>query len=745
MEREQDTYSQLADQIFQDLLLYCRNSGMTQDVALIEKAYEMAKEAHKGQYRKSGEPFIIHPLEVARIVAADLGLGVKAIVSSILHDMVEDTEMTEQDVEKHFGTKIAVIVSGLTKLAGVIDQTSSMQAENFRKILLTLVDDSRVILIKLADRLHNMRTLGSMLQHKQMKIAGETIYFYAPLAHRLGLYHIKTELEDLSLKYRYPNVYEEIKQKVASLDKSRAFYVKNFEDPLTLKLRESGVDFVLSRTPKAIYSIWAEMKQRNLAFHEVYDTLNVELVFVAKEGIPEKAQCWHIYSLITDIFVPKPERIRDYVTKPKANGYEALHATFMGPNGKWVDVRIRSERMNKIAKRGYAAYVSYKNGDQHSELEQWITIAKDLIQMPDSDALSFVDDFKLNLYSGEIMVFTPKGMLKNMPQDSTALDFAYEIHTEIGNKAMAAKVNHKLVALNYVLSGGDQIEILTSETKRVSYEWLKFVKTVKARSHIKKALRSEVQNQLKRGKQMLEEKFSELDVVPNSAVMKKILLAYGCSNKAELYSNIGSGVVLLDRIEEVVKRKKINTWIKQIGSHVGMVKGDMKMHDTGDVSVSSDAPIVLLNKKDEPRDIHYNLSACCKPIPGDEILGYQENQDHISIHKVDCPAAVRLMSSHGDRIISVRWKTKSHYLYLGRIQLRGIESDTIYQDILTKIVSSNKYRLKRFQVESEEGLIEGVIDVFVQHTKELQQLVQDIEKIDEVETVNQIDVEYKKL
>ncbi len=745
MKHENETYEQLSERVFQELLDYCKNSGK-EDRDLIIKAYEMARDAHKGQFRKSGEPFIIHPLEVARIVAMDLGLGVKAIVSSLLHDMVEDTDMTEADVEKHFGSKIAQIVDGLTKLSGAFEQTTSLQAENFKKTLLTLADDSRVILIKLADRLHNMRTLGSMQQHKQMKIAGETIYFYAPLAHHLGLYHIKTELEDLSLKYRYPRIYEELKYKLTGFEKSRAFYVKNFEDPLKLKLKESGIDFYIRRTPKTIYSIWSEMQQRKLSFDEVYEPLQIELIFQPKGNIPEKAQCWNIYSLITDIYVPKPERIRDYVTKPKANGYEALHATFMGPDGKWVDIRIRSERMNEIAKKGYAAYLNYKDGDHHGELEKWINSVKDLISTSNADALSFVDDFKLNLYSGEIMVFTPKGMLKNMPQGSTALDFAYEIHTEIGNKAMAAKVNHKLVSLNYVLSGGDQIEILTSETRRVGYEWLKFVKTVKAKTNIKKALKSDVQDQLNKGRKMLEEKLQEIGVPLNPGIMKKILIEYNCSNKTELYSNIGGGIILLDKLEDVVKRKRINTWIKQLGNHVGVVKNDLKMNEIGDISVGVDAPVALLNKgKETPQRIQYSLSACCKPIPGDEILGYKEKPEKILIHKTDCPTAVRLMSSHGDRIVSVKWKTKGQYLYLGRISIQGIETDTIYQDMLTAVSVKKKFKVKSIKLDSNEGLIEGFFDVFVQSGDDLKTLIKLLKKIDAIENAHQVDVDYKKM
>ena len=494
---------------FNDLLENCARCNRRSDKALIRKAFKIAYNAHKGALRLSGEPYILHPIAVAKIVTQEMGLGVKSIVAALLHDVVEDTEFTLEDIENHFGPKIASIIDGLTKISGVFDKNSSLQAENFRKMLLTLSEDVRVILIKLADRLHNMRTLGSLPVAKQMKISAETLYLYAPLAHRMGFYTIKNELEDLSLKYRYPKIFQELSEKIKSQEKSHQAFIQEFSRPIKEQLEKNGISYDISGRYKSIYSIWHKMQSKNIPFEEVYDLMAIRIVFDPLPGIPEKTQCWNIYSMITDIYMPKPERIRDWVSTPKANGYEALHATVMGPKGNWVEVQIRSRRMDDIAERGFAAHWKYKTDNSHeSELDKWLKRIRELLANPNSDALEFLDDFKLNLFASEIFIFTPKGDTKTLPVNSTVLDFAYEIHTEIGHKAIGAKVNHKLVSLNHVLKSGDQVEIITSDTYRSRLEWLDDVITLKAKTAIKDALKAENKNRIEKGKKMLEEKLS---------------------------------------------------------------------------------------------------------------------------------------------------------------------------------------------------------------------------------------------
>ena len=555
---------------FNDLLDTCTRCNKRGDKALIRKAFKIAYNAHKGALRMSGEPYILHPIAVAKIVTQEMGLGVKAIVSALLHDVVEDTEFTLEDIENHFGPKIASIIDGLTKISGVFDKNSSLQAENFRKMLLTLSEDVRVILIKLADRLHNMRTLGSLPVAKQMKISAETLYLYAPLAHRMGFYSIKNELEDLSLKHRYPKIFQELSEKIKSQEKSHQEFIEEFSRPIKEQLEHNGISYDISGRYKSIYSIWHKMQSKNIPFEEVYDLMAIRIVFDPLAGVPEKTQCWNIYSMITDIYMPKPERIRDWVSTPKANGYEALHATVMGPKGNWVEVQIRSRRMDDIAERGFAAHWKYKTDNSHeSELDKWLKRIRELLSNTNSDALEFLDDFKLNLFASEIFIFTPKGDTKTLPVNSTVLDFAYEIHTEIGHKAIGAKVNHKLVSLNHVLKSGDQVEIITSDTYRSRLEWLDDVKTIKAKTAIKDALKAENKNRIEKGKKQLEEKLSDLKLRPNARIIQKLLPAYDVSNKDEFYSKVGTGIIQLEDLEQVLKRntksKWVNYWSLQLG------------------------------------------------------------------------------------------------------------------------------------------------------------------------------------
>jgi len=543
-------------------LYRCNKPG---DRELIEKAFKVANEAHWNMRRKSGEPYIIHPIKVAKIVNQEIGLGAKSIATALLHDVVEDTEYNLDDVKRDFGDKIASLVDGLTKISNTYstDIPPSLQAENFRKMLLTISDDLRVLLIKIADRLHNMRTLDSLPENKKIKVAGETIYLYAPLAARLGLYAIKTELEDLSFKFRHPKIYEEIQAKLRHNEKKYHALINKFSMPIIEKLNEAGYKFEITGRPKSIYSIWKKMQSKNIPFEEIYDILAVRIVFEPLPGISEKTQCWNIYSLITDIYLPKPDRLRDWLSRPKPNGYEALHVTVMGPEGKWVEVQIRSTRMDEIAERGYAAHWKYKGEDsQESEFDKWIKRIRVLLENPLEDPAEFLDDFKMNLFSSEIMVFTPKGFLISLPKGSTALDFAYEIHTEIGNKAIGAKINYKLMPLNTVLNSGDQVEIITSDKASPEKEWLNFVHTPKAKAAIKNALKAESKNRIQKGMTILEEKLNEIGLSPTSETLKKIMIHYDVTNKEELYSKIGLGIITLDNLKKIVRKNPAKNIIK---------------------------------------------------------------------------------------------------------------------------------------------------------------------------------------
>ncbi len=731
----------LIQQKFEDLLAHCTHCDGKTDQRLIRKAFRMAKEAHKGMRRKSGEPYILHPLAVARIVTSEIGLGAKSVICAILHDVVEDTDYTIEDIENHFGKKVASIIDGLTKISGVFGNKSSLQAENFRKMLMTLSDDVRVILIKLADRLHNMRTLHSMPPNKQIKISGETTYLYAPMAHRLGLYTIKTELEDLSLKYRYPNVYQDLATRVRDNEKRRGHLINSFALPLIDKLENAGYQFDISGRPKSIYSTWNKMQTKNIPFDEVYDLLAIRIVFDALPGIPEKTQCWNIYSIITDNYQPKPDRIRDWVSTPKANGYEALHVTVMGPGGKWVEVQIRSRRMDEIAERGFAAHWTYKQAGKGSsaELDKWIKRIRELLENPDSNALEFMDDFKLNLFASEILVFTPKGQIKTLPKEATTLDFAYEIHTEIGNKAIGAKVNHKLVSLNHILNSGDQVEILTSDNQRASREWLNYVCTVKAKSAIKTALKAETKDRIQKGKQIIEDKLMEYNLKPSSRIFKKLFPAYEVRSKDELYSKIGTGIISLEDIKKILRKNTKNKWIRywelQFTSSSKNKKSPAKKPATGSYSKS---PYMIRENLDDTEP-EYNIAKCCNPIPGDDVTGYRSQNGSIDIHKSKCPEAIKLMSSHGNRIIPSRWTTHKILSYLVRIHIQGVDKFGIYNHITTIISKELSVNMRNINLVSHDGIFDGCIDLYVHNTKDLNNLIMNLIKIKGVESVNRVE------
>lgn len=725
---------------FEKLLFSCPRCQKQADRDLITKAFNLANEAHKGVRRKSGEPYILHPIAVAQIVSTEIGLGTKAIACALLHDVVEDTDYTIEDIERLFGKKIASIIDGLTKITDVFDANSTIQAENFRKILLTLADDIRVILIKLADRLHNMRTLESMPPTKQKKIASETIYLYAPLAHRLGLYAIKTELEDLSLKFRYPKAYEEIRQKIALNEKRRVQLINHFSLPIISKLEENNIDFEISGRPKSIYSIWKKMQTKNVSFNEIYDLLAIRIVFNPYPHIPEKTQCWHIYSLITDIYKPKPDRLRDWVSTPKANGYEALHCTVMGPSGRWVEVQIRSQRMDDIAERGFAAHWKYKEMDtanQENELDKWIRRVREMLENPQENALEFLDEFKLNLFTSEIIVFTPKGETRTLPKGATALDFAYEIHTEVGNKAIGAKVNHKLVPLSYPISSGDQVEIITASSQKPTLDLLNIATTAKAKAAIRNALKYETKDRIEKGKLLLEQKLHELGIQPSSRVFKKILPAYNVYSKDELYSKIGSGLITLNNLKKILRKNAQSKWVKYWKIQLGK-KGKAQSEEEKPLQIDPKKPF-LLNENDDPDNPSYLVANCCNPIPGDEVIGYINPDEMVIIHKVTCAEAVRLMAQHGDRIVSAKWTSHKVLSFLARIEVKGIDRIGIIHEITKVITEELLVNIRMFHIESHDGIFEGYIDLYVHDVTHLNNLIGNIIKIKGMDSVKRRD------
>ena len=719
-------------------LLRCNKSGERE---MIDKAFKIANEAHWNMRRKSGEPYIIHPISVARIVNREIGLGAKSITTALLHDVVEDTDYSLEDVERDFGPKIASLIDGLTKISGTYDKenSSSMQAENFRKMLLTLSDDLRVILIKIADRLHNMRTLDSMPEHKKMKVAGETIFLYAPLANRLGLYAIKSELEDLSFKFRQPHIYEDIAARLKHSEKKYVSLINKFSLPIIDKLTKAGLKFDISGRPKSIFSIWKKMQAKNVPFEEIYDVLAVRIVFEPVPGIPEKTQCWNIYSMITDSYLPKPDRLRDWVSRPKPNGYEALHVTVMGPEGKWVEVQIRSKRMDEIAERGYAAHWKYKGDEsQESELDKWIKKIRLMLENPLEDPIEFLDEFKMNLFSSEIMVFTPKGKLISLPKGASALDFAYEIHTEIGNKAIGAKINYKLHPINAVLMSGDQVEIITSDIAKPEKEWLSFVSTSKAKEAIKDALKTETSNRIRKGMETLEGKLKELDLSLNPEVMKKLLLAYDVMNKDELYSGIGLGIIDLENIKKIVKKSNpknvIKYWeLKLIGS-----KKETKENQGQPQKINSKVPF-LLRENVRNAEQSYVIASCCNPIPGDEVTGYRSPEGPIIIHKPKCPVAIRIMSNEGNRIIAVKWAIHKLVSFLARISMVGIDRIGLVNEITNIISSELKVNMTNINISVRNGIFEGTIDIYVHHTKDLNNLILKISNIKGIESVKRVE------
>mgnify|MGYP000822591321 CR=1 FL=1 len=720
-----------------DLLLSCTKICKNdEDWNFIKRAFFLAKEAHEGVRRRSGEPYLLHPIAVAKIVIEEIGLGVKSVVAALLHDVVEDTEYTVEDMERIFGPKIASMVDGLTKMSGVFNAETSEQAEYFRKVLLTLSDDVRVILIKIADRLHNMRTLGAMPMNKQIKITGETIYLFAPLAYRLGLYSIKSELEDLCMKYRFPQQYAEITQKLQESEASRREFIDKFNAPIIASLNRDNINYEISGRVKSVYSIWSKMQRKQIPFEEIYDLFAIRIVFKPLPFPSEKTQCWQIYSTITDIYTPKPDRLRDWISMPKANGYEALHSTVMGPDGVWVEVQIRTQRMEEIAERGFAAHWKYKNAslsNNEDELDRWLKKIRDALNGPTENAVDFLDNFKLSLYTSEIAVFTPKGEARKMPYGATALDFAYDIHSKIGNSAIGAKINHKIEPITTQINSGDQIEIITADNARPKAEWLDIVTTTKAKQAIKSFLKRERQNNIERGMKMLEERMQQLNTPLSGRVLRKIVPIYESNNKEELYSKIGAGIVDLKDLDKVLKvnatSKILKFWTLFINK---------KEDEEGDDAENPEPNSAKAEESATAGEPQFVMAECCKPIPGDSVVGYKDPASHrIIVHKSNCKELDRLAAQFGRNILKdeIKWSQHKAMSYLSTIELRGIDRTGILLDLAKTVSEDFSINIRQINIQTHDNIFEGTISLYVKDAEGLHAIMDKIRKIKGIDTV----------
>lgn len=733
---------------FNDLLQDYLNSNHRRKVERITKAFNFAKQAHDGVKRRSGEPYIMHPIAVAKIVCSEMGLGSTSICAALLHDVVEDTEYTVEDIRNMFGDKIAQIVDGLTKISGgIFGEQASAQAENFRKLLLTMSDDIRVILIKIADRLHNMRTLGSMLPAKQFKIAGETLYLYAPLAHRLGLFSIKTELEDLSFKYEHPQEYEAIRRKLEATASARELLFKHFAEPVDAKLKAMGLNYEMKARVKSIYSIWNKMQAKKVAFEDIYDIYAVRIIFDPLPGVDEKNQCWDIYSAITDIYRIRPDRIRDWVSRPKANGYQALHLTVMGPDGQWVEIQIRSRRMDDIAEKGFAAHWKYKENhvEEDTELDKWLQTITEILESPDPNALDFLDTIKLNLFSSEIFVFTPKGELKTLPQGATALDFAYALHSDVGNKCIGAKVNHKLVPLSHKLSSGDQVEVLTSRSQTPQAEWLNFVTTARARTKITAVVRRIRKETIKGGEAKVLAACQKSGVEPSAQNLDKLAMYYGFSKRDNLYYSVERGdVVLPENVRKLFREKDENGLFKYVKQALRRATKYSKStpEEAVNETQTKEKPVYDKKKpyilKEEAFERNYVIAECCKPIPGDESLGFINDDGNVVVHKRSCPIAMRLKSSFGERILNTVWSSHQLSSFEATLEVKGVDSLGVLNEI-TKIISEefNVYII-RLLIEAKDGVFEGRIKLKVHDVEDIQKLCVRLSKIENIKSVSRI-------
>ena len=710
---------------YRALLRACNDKTDKKDKKEIRKAFNLAVKAHENIRRKSGEPYILHPIAVAHICAKEIGLGTTSIICALLHDVVEDTNYTIEDINKLFGNKIASIIDGLTKISDVFDQKVSLQAENFRKMLLTLSDDVRVILIKLADRLHNMRTLDAMSKQQKLKIASETLYLYAPLAHRLGLYPIKTELEDLGLKFTKPEIYKAISLKLNETKISRNRYIKKFSIPIKNVLKNEGLLTTIKGRPKSIYSIRQKILHKKVNFDNIFDKFAIRII-VDSDIQNEKSDCWKIYSIVTDFYRPNPDRLRDWISTPKVNGYESLHTTVMGDEGKWVEVQIRSKRMDEIAEKGYAAHWHYKNeGIKTSGLDIWISKISALLENPESNAIEFIDDFKLNLFSGEIYVFTPKGDLKTLPKGSTALDFAFEIHTQIGMTCLGVKVNGKLVPLSHILSSGDQVEIITSKKQSPRKDWLRFVATSQARSKIKSALKKEEKIIAELGKELAERKLRHLRIKLNRSTEDELIKHFKSSSSQELYFKFGNGQISNPEIKEFVNLKNAG-WYQNIKNRI---------YKTRFVSKEiKENKIIVFNDNDEVLD--YKIAGCCNAIPGDNIFGFLSIIDGLKVHREDCPNAIELRANYAYRIMKAKWTLKENIDFTANLKINGIDSVGLVNKVTQIISKQLNVDIKSININTNDGVFEGDITLKVHNDTFLNEITKKLEKIEGIVNIS---------
>jgi GTP pyrophosphokinase len=710
-------------------LLRALKDRTKEDTAIIRKAFDVAVDAHKEMRRKSGEPYIFHPIAVARICVDEMGLGATAVVCALLHDTVEDTHITLEDVEHLFGEKVRLIIDGLTKIPEVFDENASVQAENFRKMILTISDDIRVVLIKLADRLHNMRTLASMRQDKQIKIASETKFLYAPLAHRLGIYTVKNELEDLAFRYTEPDIYQDIQTKLKSTKDVRDRFVRKFVNPIREALTHEGYIYKVKVRTKSISSIARKIKTKGVPFEEVYDIFAIRIIVETPPEF-EKPDCWRIYSIVTDFYQPSPDRLRDWISTPRANGYESLHTTVMSPTGKWVEVQIRSSRMDEIAEKGLAAHYRYKESKSNeSKFDRWISEIRDLMESPDVSAMDFINEFKLNLFTEEIYIFTPKGDLRVLPTSSTILDFAYDIHTDIGDKCIGAKVNNKLMPLSYELQSGDQVAIITSSKQKPNEEWLKFVATARAKQKIKSSLNEERKIIAKDGKEILTRKFKQHNIRfigDNVTVLEKY---YKISTATELYFQIAKGKIDLSKLREIENKAGILNLEKKIAK-----PRKARKRDSAISKVNQKADTIIIGE--DFKDIDYRMAACCSPIPGDDVFGFITISEGIKIHRYNCSNAEHLMSKMAYRCIKARWKSKERKENLASIVVRGIDRMGIVNRITEIISNQHNINMKSISFETEDGIFEGNMKVMVYDTEHLNQLMTKFEQVEGVQRVS---------
>jgi GTP pyrophosphokinase len=707
------------------------------DKILLRTAFEMAAEAHKTMRRKSGEPYILHPLAVAKICVEEIGLGIRSTICALLHDTVEDTDVTLEDIQREFGPEIVKIVDGLTKISTVMDANTSEQAENFKKILITLTDDPRVILIKLADRLHNMRTMDSMKREKQLKISSETVYVYAPLAHRMGLYNIKTEMEDLAMKYMEPDTYRYIAQKLQDTKRERSRYINDFIKPIKTKLEKTGFDFEIHGRPKSIHSIWSKIKKKGVSFEEVYDLFAIRIIVNAPPE-KEKEDCWKVYSIITDAYNPSPERLRDWLSNPKSNGYEALHTTVMGPQGKWVEVQIRTKRMNEIAEKGLAAHWKYKEGtNDESRFDKWFQQIREVLSSNDSNSLDFLQDFKTSFLTEEIYVYTPKGDVKMLPVGATALDFAFGVHTAIGSKCIGAKVNHKLVPISHKLRSGDQIEIITSAKQKPNSEWLNFVVTSKAKSKIKDTLKEEKRGIAEEGRYILQRKLDGMNAVMNQTNLEELAVFYKLHSSLDLLYEIAIKKIDLKELKEftvhgdkLLPPKPIKTLEEKTET------------DTGGRQVSKkdkDAELIIFGESSDK--IMYTLANCCKPIPGDDVFGFISAGEGLKIHRTTCPNATRLMANYGHRVVKTKWAKNKEISFLTGLKIIGLDDVGVIHKITNLISGELRVNISAMTIEAKDGIFEGNVKVFVHDKEELDNLVNELLSLPGIERVDRYDTE----